>query len=275
MLYKKIRLSYKLMIKFVKSSKTLRSIIRKLNIGSFEFRLNMNALKRMQYAFICFNAAKLAKKLGYNQISIIEYGVAGGLGLLILEEHAAEIEKFFNINIDIYGFDSEEGLPEPKDYRDLPYHWKKGFYPMNKTRLEKKLKRSKLIIGNIENTSKTFFSNYNPSPIGAVIHDFDYYSSTKTALSMMHENEKFFLPRVFSYFDDTIGSEIELYNDFTGERLAINEFNENSKNIKICAPYYLRAQKKEVWHEQIWICHFFKHEKYNFFIGEQNQKLDI
>ena len=91
--------------------------------------------------------------------------------------------------------------------------------------LKKKLTKAKLVIGNIENTSKTFFSKYNPAPIGAVIHDFDFYSSTKTALSMMNDNSDFFLPRVFSYFDDTIGSELELYNDFTGERLAINEFN--------------------------------------------------
>ena len=45
---------------------------------------------------------------------------------------------------------------------------------------------------------------------------------------MMKDNGKFFLPSVFSYFDDIIGSEIELYNDYTGERLAINEFNSNS-----------------------------------------------
>ena len=27
------------------------------------------------------------------------------------------------------------------------------------------------------------------------------------------------------YFDDIIGTETELYNDYTGERLSINEFN--------------------------------------------------
>ena len=58
-------------------------------------------------------------------------------------------------------------------------------------------------------------------------------------------DEKFFLPRVFSYFDDTIGDEVSLYNDFTGERLAINEFNNNNNNIKICEPYHLKALKPQ------------------------------
>ena len=262
-------------MKFIKNIKALRPIIRKLKIGSFEFRLNRNALKRMQYAYICFHAAKLGKKLGYKKISVIEYGVAGGQGLLILENHIKEIEKYFNIEIDIYGFDTGEGLPEPIDYRDLPYHWKKGFYSMHHQDLKKRLKKSKLIIGNIEDTSKTFFTNHNPAPIGAVIHDFDFYSSTKTALAMMQHNEKHFLPRVFSYFDDTIGDELELYNDFTGERLAINEFNEDNNDIKICIPYHLKALKPEVWHNQIWICHFFNHKKYNNFISGEDQKLDI
>jgi len=262
-------------MKFIKNIKALKPIIRKLKIGNFEFRLNMHALKRMQYAYICFQAAKLGKKLGYERISVVEYGVAGGQGLLILEEHINEIENYLNIKIDIYGFDTGEGLPEPIDYRDLPYHWKKGFYGMEKDNLKNKLKKAKLVIGNIDETSKSFFSKYNPAPIGAVIHDFDFYSSTKTALSMMTNNLKFFLPRVFSYFDDTVGSELELYNDYTGERLAINEFNANNDDIKICTPYHLRALKHEIWHHQIWICHFFKHAQYNQFISDEDQKLKI
>ena len=262
-------------MKFIKNIKFLRPIIRKLKLGSFEFRLKINALKRMQYAYICFHAAKLGKKLGYKKISIIEYGVAGGQGLLILEEHIKEIEKFFDIEIDVYGFDTGEGLPDPIDYRDLPYHWKKGFYSMNQDVLKNKLTKAKLVIGDIENTSKTFFSKYNPAPIGAVIHDFDFYSSTKTALSMMNDNSDFFLPRVFSYFDDTIGSELELYNDFTGERLAINEFNSQSDAIKICTPHHLKSIETEIWHHQIWICHFFKHHSYNTFISNDDQKLEI
>ena len=109
--------------------------------------------------------------------------------------------------------------------------------------------------------------------IGAIIYDFDYYSSTKIALSMLKADAKFFLPRIYCYFDDTIGTEIELYNDFTGERLAINEFNSENEDIKISTSYHLLAQAYEIWHHQIWICHFFKHKKYNTFVSETGQRL--
>ena len=213
--------------------------------------------------------------MGYKKISIIEYGVGEGSGLMSLEKYADEIQKIFGIDLEIYGFDSGKGLPKPVDYRDLPYHWKEGFFSMNEKDLQQKLKKTKLILGDIKETSKTFFSKYSPAPIGAIIHDFDFYSSTKIALSMMNENSNYFLPRIFSYFDDTIGSEVELYNDYTGERLAINEFNTNNEDNKICKPYHFLAQPKENWHHQIWIIHFFKHEKYNSFISQDEPKLPI
>ena len=114
-----------------------------------------------------------------------------------------------------------------------------------------------------------------PAPIGAIVHDFDFYSSTAEGLKMLNAGEKYFLPRVFCYFDDTIGDEISLYNDFTGERLAINEFNRENNAIKLCAPYYLLGKSPQSWHHQIWICHFFKHSKYNTFVSFENQQLKI
>ena len=140
---------------------------------------------------------------------------------------------------------------------------------MNHEILKKKLKKAKLIIGNIDESSKTFFKDYKPAPIGAFIQDFDFYSSTKIALKMMEGNSNFYLPRVFTYFDDIIGSEVELYNDFTGERLAINEFNLNNENIKISPAYHLISRAKVSWYDQIRIVHFFKHEKYNSFMSDE------
>ena len=260
-------------INIAKTNRKLKRIIRNFNIGNFSFQMETNSLRRMPYAYICFHAAILAKKLGYKRISVIEYGVAQGAGLLSLEKYTEEITKITGVNIDIYGFDTGIGLPKPKDYRDLPYQWKEGFFSMDKNELLKKLKKSKLILGNIEDTSKEFFLNYKPAPIGAIIYDFDFYSPTKIALNMMINNDNLFLPRVFSYFDDTIGSDVELFNDFTGERLAINEFNLNNETIKITEPYHFISQHKEVWHHQIWIIHFFKNLKYNLFVGQQDPKL--
>ena len=134
-------------------------------------------------------------------------------------------------------------------------------------------KFSKLIIGDIKSTSKDFFLKSNPAPIGAIVYDFDFYSSTKVAMSMLKADSKFFLPRIYYYFDDVIGSETELYNDFTGERLAINEFNAENNDIKLSPAYHHLAQATEVWHHQIWVYHLFKHEHYNSFISEPNQQL--
>jgi len=259
----------KILFKIIRSSKKIKHIIEKYNIGSFKFRMNLGALRRNHYAYICFNAALLAKKLGYKKISVLEYGVAEGSGLLSLEKYTEEIEKILDIEIEIYGFDTGKGLPKVDNYKDLPYHWKEGFFLMDQSKLEKKLRKAKLVIGNIEKTSQDFFKNYNPAPIGAVIHDFDLHSSTKIALDMMIGNKNFFLPRVFSYFDDILGGEVELYNDFTGERLAISEFNLNNEDIKISPAYHFLSRPNIYWYHQIRIIHFFKHENYNTFISDE------
>jgi hypothetical protein len=215
----------------------------------------------------------LAKKLGYQRISVLEFGAAGGRGLVNLEYHAQEISKLLAIDIDIYGFDTAEGLPEPLDYRDLPYHWKKGFYKMDVPRLKARLKKAELVLGDIKDTSKDFFEKYRPAPIGAIAYDFDFYSSTVVALNMLGAGERYYLPRVFCYFDDTIGTEIELYNDYSGERLAINEFNQAHNDIKFGLPYFLLAKPVvEPWYHNIWLCHFFKHSRYNDFVSKEDQQ---
>ena len=85
---------------------------------------------------------------------------------------------------------------------------------------------------------------------------------------MLEAGEKYYLPRIFCYFDDTMGNELELYNDYIGQRLAINEFNLAHKEIKLGVPYYLFGKKFiENWYYQIWIGHFFKHSRYNEFVS--------
>ena len=251
-----------------------KKIIQKYQLGSYEHRLSTGAVERPSYGYITYNAAVLAKKLGYRRISVLEFGVAEGNGLVSFEYHDQEIKKLLAVDIDIYGFDIGEGLPEPLDYRDLPYHWKKGFYKMDVPKLRARLKNAKLVLGDIKNTAKDFFEKYNPAPIGAIAYDFDFYSSTIHALNMLEAGERYYLPRVYCYFDDTIGAEIELYNDYTGVRLAINEFNQNHNDIKIGHTYHLLARNiVERWYHQIWICHLLKHNRYNDFVSTEDQQL--
>ena len=72
----------------------------KNKIGSFDFRMKINAPERKWYAYILYNSAALAKKLQIDQISVIEYGVEKGRGLLILEDKICIIQTA-NIKINI------------------------------------------------------------------------------------------------------------------------------------------------------------------------------
>lgn len=253
---------------------TAKRIIRRFEIGGYGFRANIGVVDRPHYVHCVYNAAVLAKKLGYGRISVLEFGVGAGNGLVSLEYHSQEISKLLSIEVDIYGFDIVEGFPEPMDYRDLPFCWEKGAYKMDVSKLQARLKRAKLVLGDIRETSKDFFEKHNPAPIGAIVYDLGFYSSTAIALNMLEAGEKYYLPRVFCYFNSTTGNEMkmELYSDFTGERLAINEFNLAHRSIKNGLPYYsLPRRMLDPWLDQIWICHFLEHSRYNEFVSTKNQ----
>ena len=53
-----------------------KKIIARLGLGSFEFRYRIEALQRMHYAYIIYQAANLAAKLKQPRISVLEFGVA-------------------------------------------------------------------------------------------------------------------------------------------------------------------------------------------------------
>jgi len=210
---------------------------------------------RPHYGYCILKASQLAKNLGHKRMSILEFGVAGGAGLLSIEKNCELIRKHIDIDYEVYGFDRSTGLPNPIDYRDEPYKWSEGFYKMDKEKLESNLKFSKLVIGNVEETVKAFITDYNPAPIGCIIFDLDLYSSTKSAMKIFDGREKLFLPRVMCYFDD-IGS-----IEFVGERLAIKEFNDEHKTKKIGQNLKLKFNSK-VRGNYIFEYHDFKHRDY-------------
>lgn len=253
-----------------------KQLVKQFKLGNYAWRVRWGAVERPHYGYCVYQGARLAKKLGYKRISVIEFGVAGGNGLLNLEYHADQASKSLGIDIEVYGFDTAEGLPQPTDYRDLPYHWREGFYRMDYAKLQKRLRFAKLVLGDVRQAPERFFDDYSPAPIAAVMHDLDFYSSTAAALRLFDTNERHLLPRVFNYFDDIVGTDIELYNDFTGERLAINEFNNTHEESKLCPAYHLLCEKAvETWFNQIFILHRFTHSRYNDFVSDEKQQLAI
>lgn len=252
------------------------TLARRLGLVDVREAAELGYSDRPAYAYCVYHAAVLARRLGYGAISVIEFGVAGGNGLVALERIAADMSSATGVEIHVYGFDTGHGLPAPSDYRDLPYHWKEGFYEMDKRRLEQRLDRAQLVMGDIRQTAKTFFSAREPAPVGAVMFDLDLYSSTAAALSTFDVDERYRFPRVYCYFDDIIGSEVELYNDFIGVRLAIEEFNGAHADKKLSKTYHLITRRPmRTWYHQIYVLHDFSHRRYNDFVSADDQQLPL
>jgi hypothetical protein len=253
-----------------------KHLAKSFQLGSYPRRLAMGAVERPHYGYCVYHAASLAAKLGYPRISVIEFGVAGGNGLVNLEYHVGEVSRLFPVEIRLFGFDTGMGLPAPSSYKDLPYMWKQGDFRMDVPRLKARLARASLVLGNVEETLPGFQEQLDAAPLGAAMFDLDLHSSTAAALKILAGDPKTHLPRVYCYFDDIIGSEVELYNNYTGQRLAIREFNENHSDRKLNPAYhFLRERVSETWHHQIQIFHNYTHPKYNDFVSSQGAQLPL
>jgi hypothetical protein len=235
-----------------------------LNCLSYPQKLQNSLIDRPHYGHCLLQSALLARKLGYPRISAIEFGVAGGNGLVALERHARHVESETGVNVATYGFDTGTGMPTPSDYRDMPYLYQAGYFAMDRDRLAQRLRGSKLILGPISETIPEFVRADDFPPIGFIAFDLDYYTSTMVAFKVLELNEKRLLPRVACYFDDMVGDIDWAYNDYTGELLAIQEFNATHSARKIAPVQGLRFinRNPRVWHEQIFVAHIFEHVDY-------------
>ena len=209
-----------------------RAILKRLKV-SVATRGLWEISPRPQYLIGMLEATSQAMEQGHKEISVIEFGVAGGNGLLAMQKEAEAIENETGIKIKVYGFDmGSEGLPPfIGDYRDHPDAWTPGDFKMNETKLKSRLTdRSTLILGNVKKTVKTFFEKYNPPTLGFLSFDLDLYSSTKDALGIFNSSKMKMLFNTPLYFDDI---EFIFNHKYAGEFLAIREFNEENCNIKI------------------------------------------
>jgi hypothetical protein len=192
----------------------------------------------MHYAIVLYNAARIAKEKGFRQFSALEFGVCRGGTLTYAELIPIEIEKLFDIQINLYGFDLGDGLPIDANDGPIKGLFKKGDYKSGGVdEVGKRLRKAKLIIGDIAKTAKSFLtqSEYDieNAPIGAMFIDVDIYESTLPCLDILNENEKYFLPIIPMFFDD-----IFCQTDTSGEQKAIREFNRDHKDIKILPEIY-------------------------------------
>jgi hypothetical protein len=132
---------------------------------------------------------------------------------------------------------------------------------MDAERLQARLRSAKLMLGPVSETVPSFIAA-RPAPIGFVSFDLDLYSSTVDAFGIFTAEPALLLPRVTCYFDDIIGFS---HGDFSGERLAIAEFNEANETRKISKLYGLRyvLVQDKWWTDMMYMFHLFDHPSYN------------
>jgi hypothetical protein len=222
------------------------------------------AITRPGYLCGALHGAYLAKTLNLSSASLIEFGVAGGNGLVALELIADRIEQHLGVKISVFGFDTGKGLPKPQDVRDCPNLFTEGTYPMDVDKLRRRLRRARLILGTVDDTVPLFVSTYKPAPVAFVSVDLDLYTSTRQALRLFEADTGFLLPRVHCYFDDINGFTFAEHN---GERLAIAEFNQEHQSRKISPMYHLRHYvpsrcADDAWVNRFYLAHILDHPSY-------------
>jgi hypothetical protein len=220
--------------------------------------------RKPAYSWGALQGVALGKVLGMRDVSLIEFGVAAGRGLLTLEYIADRIQEMIDVKIAIYGFDTVSGLTKPQDYRDCPNIFLENQFPMDKEQLERCLRRATLKLGPVKDTVPAFLQS-TPAPVAFVSFDLDLYSSTRDALILFEGKHNYLLPRVFCYFDDINGL---TYSDYNGERLAISEFNDRHTTRKLSPAYGLQyfvpeEYKNVEWPTLFYFAHIFDHPLYN------------
>jgi hypothetical protein len=230
--------------------------------GSLRAKIDHDLIVRPHNAFAILKAADYAKQLGLRCVSILEFGVATGAGLMNMARIAESVTKGTGIEFRIYGFDTGRGMPPPTDYRDHPDLYAAGDFAMNPAALRKALPENvELILGDVAKTVPTFLRSLPAdSPIGYAVIDVDYYSSTTAALSVFADSDPAkYLPITLAFFDDITR---ERHNSWCGELLAIREFNERHERRKLeaHAPLRnLRIYRRAAWLEQIRFLHVLDH----------------
>src|SRR4029079_11037191 len=155
------------------------------------------------------------------------------------------------IQIDVVGFDSGAGLPPFQGYKNHPELWSPGDFTMeNRDELLRKIDgRAEMVWGDIAGTVGPFVASLDEkAPLGFVSVDVDIYSAAKSALACLSGPSEKYLPAISMYFDD-VG--FFFANEWSGELLAIKEFNEQHEMRKIGVDRSLpgrRPVKAEGWY---------------------------
>ena len=233
--------------------------------GSYRAKIAFDLIARQHYAYGVLRAADLARESGLSSVSLVEFGVAEGTGLMNLCRISKRVTAVTGVNFEIIGFDTGGGMPPPRDYRDHPDLYQEGDFPLkNRDALEKVLPpNARIIFGQLKDTVPAFIDSLSPgSPIGFAIIDVDYYSSAHEAFKLFtHLDPTKYLPNAVVYVDNVLAPS---HNEWCGELLALRKFNEGQATRKITHDTFLKSRrvfKNAIWLDQIFLLHLFDHPR--------------
>jgi hypothetical protein len=232
-----------------------------LVLGSYRAKIAWDLVLRQAYAFGALEAADTARASGHSAVTLIEIGVASGAGLMNLTAIAQRVSKETGIACEVHGFDSGAGMPAPVDYRDHPDLYQQGDFDMNADALRAMLPAdSELHLGPLSWTIPRFLERLRPSaPIGFVVVDVDYWSSTVQALELLKGEPEQYLPRTVVYVDDVTLPE---HNSAAGASLAIVEFNAAMSQRQLEQHAFLESRRifrRAAWIRQTLFLHVMDH----------------
>ena len=232
-------------------------------LGSYRAKVAFDLIVRPQYAWPVLHAADTAREYGVKRITVIEFGVANGAGLMNLCAVARRTTETTGVAIDVVGFDTGAGMPAAIDYRDHPEAFQAGDFPMDAAKLRAALPpNARLILGPIAQTLPAFLAELGPgNPLGFIAIDVDYYSSTVDCLKVLDGRPDAYLPWLPVYLDD-----ITLFTSsiHAGELLAVEEFNAAHALRKVTPLHTLRNRrifKNAGWIDQIFVAQIHDHPR--------------
>jgi hypothetical protein len=230
--------------------------------GDFRTRERYDFIPRANYLYGMLRAADLAKYFGKKCVTVIEFGVASGAGLLNMADLAPLIEEETGVKLRIIGFDTGQGLPAVHGYKDHPELWTPGdFVTEDRGTLMRKLGgRAEILWGDIANTIGPFIETIDASaPLGFISVDVDLYSASKLALRCLEGHPEKYNPAISMYFDDV---RFFFANKWAGELAAIAEFNDEHELRKIDHDRSLPGLRASAapWHASMYVCHILDHD---------------
>jgi hypothetical protein len=230
--------------------------------GTMRQKEKYELLQRPHFAYGLLKAADVARYFGHERVTVCEFGVAHGAGLLNMCHLAERIGPELGIRFDVFGFDTGTGITAVSGYKDHAELWMEGDYPMvNQAQLRQEIAgRAELVLGDIATTVGPWLATCKPaSPIGFIAVDVDIYSSSVHVLRSLLGPSALYLPAVSVYLDDT---EHYFANEWCGELAAVHEFNAANPLRKIGLDRTPRHAER-AWFRKMHVAHVLDHPARN------------